>query len=334
MITFASPWVFLLLPLPFLVRWLTPSFRDSATAVRVPHFDMVQEASGATPSTGSVVRSPHLWQRILFVVFWMAIVTSMARPQLLEEAVIREIPTRDLLLLVDLSGSMETKDFKNADGEPVERLDAVKEVLDDFLTRRKGDRVGMIVFGNAAFVQTPFTQDLEVCRQLLNETAVRMAGPKTAFGDAIGLAINLFERSDIEDQVIIALTDGNDTGSKIPPDEAARIAAGRGVVIHTVAIGDPEAAGEEKLDEKALEAVAKSTGGSYFFGADRKALEGIYTEIDKLGAKEVATTSHRPRRELFHWPLGLVILASLVAHGIRLAIQRSLVPTHSNTTAG
>src|SRR5262249_17431390 len=153
---------------------------------------------------------------------------------------------RDLLVAVDLSGSMETKDFTDAAGQTVDRLTAVKQVLDEFLSRRAGDRVGLIVFGNAPFVQAPFPQDLEVGRELLAETRVGMAGPKTAVGDAIGLAVTVFDRSDVPEKVLIVLTDGNDTGSLVPPQKAAEVAKDRGVVIHTVAVGDPRAAGEEK----------------------------------------------------------------------------------------
>ncbi|MDR6951177.1 Mg-chelatase subunit ChlD [Ancylobacter sp. 3268] len=162
-------------------------------------------------------------------------------------------PARDLLLLlVDLSASMDTQDFTDAAGNKVNRLVAVKQVLDDFLARRQGDRVGVAVFGNAPFALVPFTTDLDLARQLLGEMQVGMAGPHTAFGDAIGLGINLFAASTVPARTIIALTDGNDTASQVPPAEAPRVAHDRGIVVHTVAVGDPAAAGEEKLDEAAL----------------------------------------------------------------------------------
>jgi len=261
-----------------------------------------------------VVPRRSMMQALLFIVIWGAAVVALTRPQWLEPPVVREIPTRDLLLAVDLSGSMEAKDFKDKQGQTVDRLSAVKEVLDDFLSRRKGDRVGLLVFGTAAFVQVPFTQDLEVSRQLLQETEVRMAGPKTAFGDAIGLGISLFERSEVEQRVMIALTDGNDTGSKVPPHEAARIAAKKGIVIHTVAIGDPASAGEEKLDEEALMRVAEISRGKYFFAGDRNQLESIYTVLDQLETRKVETVSYRPRADLFHWPLALIAVLFLLYH--------------------
>src|SRR5262249_45336819 len=155
----------------------------------------------------------------------------------------------------------ETQDFMDAKGQKVDRLTAVKEVLDDFLAKRKGDRVGLIFFGSAPFVQAPITEDLQVCRKLLDEAQVKMAGPQTAFGDALGLAITVFDRSDVKDRVLIALTDGNDTASKVPPAKAAQIARDKGIVIHTISVGDPRAAGEDALDLDTLKSVATTTGG-------------------------------------------------------------------------
>ena len=331
-LTFAHSWVFLLLPLPLLIRHLLPPFRDSRAAVRIPFFEMLTKSVEAKPSSGAVVRRRSLWQVILFIVCWLCVVTAAARPQWLEPPIVREIPTRDLLLLIDLSGSMETEDFVNATGQKVDRLTAVKEVLDEFVRRRKGDRVAMIVFGTGAFVQIPFTQDLDVCRELLEQTSPRMAGPKTALGDAIGLGITLFERSDVEEKVMIALTDGNDTGSRVPPAEAARIAADHEITIYTIAVGDPAAAGEAAIDEEALRDVAATTRGRFYRANDRADLAQIYTELDQIDTREVETISHRPRRDLFHWPLAIVMVMSLLYHLLYLvsafARQRSqkLIP--------
>lgn len=310
--TFSHPWMFAALALPLLVRWLLPPFRVTRPALRVPWFDRLARFAGRRPAEGAAVVPATRMETLCHAVVWMLLVTALARPQYLEPAIHKTVPTRDLLLLVDLSGSMETEDFTDAGNQRVDRLSAVKEVLADFLARREGDRVGLIVFGSAAFVQVPFTQDLDVCRQLLEELSVRMAGPKTALGDAIGLAITLFERSQVKQRVIIALTDGNDTGSRVPPAKAARIAADQGIVLHTVAVGDPAAAGEEKLDETTLREMAAATGGKYFFAGDRRQLEGIYAELDRLETREVETLSHRPRVDLYHWPLGGAFALGLV----------------------
>ena len=317
MLTFGYPWLFLVLPLPLIARWLLPAYGEQRPAVRLPFFKMLTKTNGARATQGAVVRRRSRIQVVLFLVIWVLAVAALARPQWLEPPVVKELPTRDLLLAVDLSGSMEAEDFTNQNGQTVDRLTAVKEVLDEFLSRRTGDRVGLVVFGTAAFVQVPFTQDLDVCRQLLAETAVRMAGPKTAFGDAIGLGITLFERSELEQRIMIALTDGNDTGSRVPPHEAARIAADKGIIIHTVAMGDPAAVGEEKLDEQALKQVAEISRGKYFFADDRQQLESIYTELDQLETRKVETVSYRPRRDLFHWPLAAIAVLFFAYHLIQ-----------------
>ena len=312
MYTLAYPWLLLLIVLPPILRLVLPPYREPRQAIRVPWFDRTAKIFGAQPGEGAVIAKTS-WLRLLFQwLLWSLLVLAIARPQFLEPPIRRVEPTRDLLLLVDLSGSMEAEDFTNAAGEKVDRLTAVKEVLDDFLTRREGDRVGLIVFGNAAFVQVPFTQDLDACRMLLEETAVRMAGPRTAFGDAIGLGITLFERSEVEDRVMIALTDGNDTGSKIPPAEAAKIANDNEIQIHVVGIGDPSSVGEQAFDEEALEAVADTTGGRYFFAQDRDELESIYDELDRLGTRDVEAETYRPRLDRYYWPLAAALLLSLL----------------------
>lgn len=322
MYTLAYPLLLLLLLLPIALRRVAPSYQESRQAIRVPWFQRIATLLGETPADGAVIAQTKTSQLLLGGLLWALIVLALARPQYLESPISQVLPTRDLLLLVDLSGSMETEDFSNSQGETVDRLTAVKEVLDDFLTRREGDRVGLIVFGNAAFVQVPFTQDLDACRLLLEETAVRMAGPRTAFGDAIGLGITLFERSEVEHRVMIALTDGNDTGSKVPPAEAAKIARDNNITIYVVGVGDPAATGEEKLDEKALSEVASTTDGRYFHAADREQLGEIYTELDRIGTREVEAETYRPRVDLFHWPVAMFLILGLAYHAFMLLSRR------------
>jgi Ca-activated chloride channel family protein len=309
------PWLLALVFLPLFLDRMLPPYKDAQQAIRAPWFSRIAGLLGQSPEAGGAVVRKKPLNIIMFWFSWVLVVLALAHPKLLEEPLSITQPSRDLLLLVDLSGSMETEDFTDKQGQTVDRLTAVKEVLDGFLTRRKGDRVGLIVFGNSAFVQVPFTQDLEACRLLLEETAVRMAGPRTAFGDAIGLGINLFQRSDMDERVMIALTDGNDTGSKIPPAEAAKIAADNEITIHVVGVGDPAASGEEKLDEDALLAVASETGGQYFHAADRLELESIYTELDKIDTRELETQTYRPSISLFHWPLAALMCLSLLFFG-------------------
>jgi Ca-activated chloride channel homolog len=323
MFTLCYPWLLLLLPLPLLVRWLVPPHREPRQALVVPFLLRLVEQSRRSPAEGAVVLRGGWLREISLVFAWCCVVLALARPQRIEPPITKEVPVRDLLLAVDLSGSMETKDFKNARGETVDRLTAVKEVLDDFLSRRKSDRVGLIFFGSAPFVQAPFTQDLKVCRQLLEAAQVKMAGPQTAFGDALGLAINVFERSPAKDRVLIALTDGNDTASQVPPAKAAEIAKDKGIVIHTISVGDPTAAGEDALDVETLKAVATTSGGTYAHAADREQLNDIYHKIDALETRKAETISHRPKRDIYWWPLAVALATTMLQHVLQLASTRS-----------
>ncbi|MGE9270279.1 MAG: VWA domain-containing protein [Verrucomicrobiales bacterium] len=293
----------LFFPLPLLVRWLVPPAERRRPALKVPFLDRVTGSLHA----GRVGGKSQARAFGILLVLWVLFVISLARPQRVEPPIERSLPTRDLLLLVDLSSSMTKEDFTDTEGQPIDRLVAVKEVVGDFLEKREGDRVGLVVFGSAAFLQVPFTTDLDLSRQLLEETAIGMAGPRTALGDAIGLGIHLFEGSEMEEQTVIALTDGNDTESKVPPVEASRIARDRGITIHTVAVGDPQTVGEEKLDEATLKEVAQTTGGTYSLAMNRDELEQIYATLDQVEAAQVETVRDYPRSELFYWPLGIMV---------------------------
>ena len=305
------PYFLMLLPLPFILRHFLPEFKEQKTAVRGPFFNEYAEfLDGTVLERGGGSQSSTIQLFVLFMA-WFLLLVALARPQWIEAPLVRTIPTRDLLLAVDLSGSMETEDFVNADGRRGNRLEAVKKVLDGFLEKRKGDRVGLIFFGTAPFVQVPFTEDLDVCRTLMQEAQVRMAGSQTMIGDTIGLAITIFEKSDVRDRVLILLTDGNDTGSSIPPREAAKISAEKNIVIHTVAVGDPSVAGETELDEASLREISRISQGRYFHAADRDELQDIYIQLDRLETQEVETISYRPKRDLFQWPLGALFVLTL-----------------------
>lgn len=317
MLSFAYPWLaLLLLLLPLLVHYAVPGHRESRPGVRVPFFGKLVTLTGQEPQAGVVVGRRSWSRTVILGLCWLLAVGALMRPQWIEPPLHRDQPARDLLLLVDLSGSMETTDFTDAGGAKVDRLTAVKQVLDQFLSKRQGDRVGVVVFGNAPFVLVPFTTDLDLCRGLVQEMQVGMAGPRTAFGDAIGLGINLFAKSTVPAKAIIALTDGNDTASGVPPAEAAHIAKDKGIVIHTVAVGDPTAAaGEDKLDEKALEDVATTTGGGYYRAMDREQLADIYRRLDQIETRKVDTVTFRPKTDLFWMPLAALALLSMLAHG-------------------
>lgn len=324
MLTFAYPWIALLAPLPVAVWLLWPPYASRHTGLRAPFIDRLARLTRQQFQSGGGVAPCRLLPSIILALCWLLVLAALARPQWIEPPLHRDQPTRDLLLLVDLSGSMDTRDFVDASGQTVDRLIAVKQVLDDFLSRRKGDRVGVVVFGDAPFVLTPFTTDLELSRALLRDTVVGMAGPRTALGDAIGLGIGLFDNSTVKAKTIIALTDGNDTASKVPPVEAAGVARDRGIVIHTVAVGDPTAAGEDKLDEAALKQVARTTGGGFYRALDRAQLAGIYQRLDEVETRRIDTVSFQPKREIYWAPLAAALVLSLLTQTLRLLTRRRL----------
>ena len=311
MLEFEWPWTFLLMPLPLLVWWLMPPYRDQQTSVHVPFFERIAEATGQTPQPGAVVLRRRAIQMLVATVIWILIVVALARPQQVGEPVTHEVSARDLILAVDISGSMDQTDFRTADGKTIRRLDGVKSVLGNFISRRKGDRIALILFGSKAYVQVPFTQDLQTARTLLDQSEVGMAGQQTVIGDAIGLAIKTFESSKAQQKLVILLTDGNDTASRVPPAHAADIARQKGLVIYTIGFGDPNATGEDRVDLATLRQVASVTSGQFFRAEDGTQLEAIYADIDRLAPVKLETLTWRPRIPLHQWPLGTAVVLGL-----------------------
>ncbi|GJM10208.1 MAG: membrane protein [Lysobacteraceae bacterium] len=313
MLQWAYPWFAVLLLTPILMRWWPP-YRAGDPVLRAPMAERLHRLSGGRNKQQQAPRT-RWFQQMVYCLAWAALVAAIARPQWLEEPISQTQPKRDLLLAIDLSGSMATEDFTDEAGQTVDRLTAVKQVMGNFLQGRESERVGLIVFGTAPFVQMPFSEDLEVVQTMLNETEVAMAGPRTMLGDAIGLAITVFERSELDQHLMIVLTDGNDTGSLVPPQRAAELAAERGITIFTVGVGDPAQVGEAPLDEVALRRLAQTTGGRLFLATDQQQLAAVYDELGRLNPVEVERLSYRPRVDLFHWPLAISVLLLLTFHG-------------------
>jgi len=311
MFEFEWPWAFALLPLPLLVWWLMPVYQRQQTSVHVPFFDRLADATGQTPQPGAVVLRRRAIQMIPAALVWVLMVAALARPERVGDAVTHEVSARDLILAVDISGSMEQSDFRTQDGKTLKRLDGVNLVLGDFIARRKGDRVALILFGSKAYVQVPFTQDLQTARMLLDQSEVGMAGQQTVIGDTIGLAIKTFETSTATQKLVILLTDGNDTASKVPPEHAADIARQKGVVVYTIGFGDPNVTGENRVDLSTLREVASMTGGHFFRAEDGTQLAEIYADIDRLAPVKLETISWRPKLPLFQWPLGAAVILAL-----------------------
>jgi Ca-activated chloride channel family protein len=312
MFEFAWPWMFSLLLLPLLVWWWLPPFRARQASVQIPFFERLANATGQTPQRGAVVLQRRATQMIAAVIIWLLIVAALARPQWVSDPLTHEVSARDLILAVDISGSMDQADFRGSDGQTLTRLDGVKRVIKDFIARRHGDRIALILFGTRAYVQVPFTQDLATAQQLLDQTQVGMAGQQTAIGDTIGLAIKAFEKSTAKQKLLILLTDGNDTASRVPPEHAADIARQNGVVVYTIGVGDPAASGENRVDLGVLRAVASATHGQFFRAEDGAQLQAIYADIDRLAPIQLQTLSWRPKLPLFQWPLGAAVLLALL----------------------
>lgn len=309
------PYLLLLLPAPLFIWWLAPPHKITVNAIRVPFFDALVESEKLEASDGAVVISRSRLQMIIAIIIWVMLVVGLAKPQQIGDPIVRTEAARDIMLAIDISGSMDTVDFSDVEGKPIRRLDAVKRVVDQFVKERVNDRIGLIVFGSKAYLQLPFTRDLDTASELLDLTEVGMAGPHTAIGDAIGLSIHNFEKSDMTNRLLILLTDGNDTASKMTPINAAEIARQHGVEIFTIGIGDVEASGEDKVDFEVLQDIATRTSGRFFEANDELSLHTIYKRIDALTPAEVKTESWRPRYSLVHFPVALALLVTLLGYG-------------------
>lgn len=322
MYEFAWWWMFALLPLPLLVRWRWQAAQDGqGLALRVPFLEDFRQTGAA----GQPVRA----RQILAVaaLAWVALVTAAARPVWVGDSVAVPLAGRDLMLVVDLSGSMQEQDFI-LNGQVVDRLTATKAVASDFIRQRSGDRMGLVLFGDQAYLQAPLTFDRQTVEQLLNEAVLGLAGERTAIGDALGLALKRLQNSPEQNRVIILLTDGANTAGRVAPQEAADMAAALGVKIYTVGIGsendqmrsvfgfqlmNPAA----DLDEENLKRIASKTGGKYFRARDTEEFQAIYAELDRLEPVEQQAEYWRPRQELFRWPLLVAALLALLAAWLR-----------------
>lgn len=315
MIELLWPWLLLALPLPWLVHRHAPAIR-AGRAVRLPIQSELQIAAAAD---GTQRLIPG-WRTLACVAAWVLLVVATTRPVWLGEPIRLPASGRDLMLAVDVSGSMEESDME-VNGRRVNRLRAVQSVASEFIERRVGDRVGLILFGDRAYVYSPLSLDRDTVASLLSDALVGLAGQKTAIGDAIGLAAKRLQDSPSRERVLILLTDGVNTAGELTPDKAAELAATLGIRIHTIGFGGgPQTLGgffqiqQAQIDERQLQAIAGQTGGRYFRARNTEELEGIYRLLDDIEPVEVDALSVRPRRELFIWPLAAAaLLAGLVS---------------------
>jgi Ca-activated chloride channel family protein len=329
-LTLAWPLVLLALPLPLLAAWLLPQAPASAgRALRLPFYNALHAALGERQAT------PHRGRLLLAVAGWLLLVVAAARPQFIGEPLALPVSGRDLLLAVDISGSMETADMQLG-RQVTDRLTAVKAVAGEFIGRREGDRLGLILFGEQAYLQTPLTFDRQTVRTLLNEAAIGLAGKSTAIGDAIGLAVKRLRKQPQQNHVLILLTDGANTAGSVDPLKAADLAAAEGLRIYTIGVGaesrlvrgllGSRQMSNNELDEATLTAIADKTGGRYFRARDIAGLEAIYQLLDELEPTSQEGEVFRPVRELYAWPLAGALLISvlLVLAASGLAIPGSV----------
>lgn len=324
MLSLAYPWLLLLALVPPLLRLR----RRSAQSVEAPVFPMGHWLSDLPGVSRSGSRVP-LWQQLVLLLMWCLLVAALARPQHVGEQVQLPVSGRDLLLAVDISPSMDEQDMV-IQGRSINRLQAVKRVLDDFIQRREGDRLGLLLFGTEPYIQAPLTFDRATVQTLLNEAGIGMAGRATAIGDALGLAVKRLRDRPQEQRVVILLTDGANTAGEIAPDKAAEIARAAGVRIYTIGIGAESMVqrgllGSRRvnpsrdLDEELLKRVAQQTGGEYFRARSLPELELIYESINQLEPIELEGKHYRPVTELYAWPAGLAAFIWVLMQGVRLA---------------
>ncbi len=314
-IEFAWPWLFAALPLPLLAMLLPRAARREPAALRLPFYAALGDTLQAPRS-----QRPRL-RLALAVAAWLLLVLAAARPQLIGESVHLPVSGRSLMLAVDISGSMQNEDMPIR-GRQLSRLGAVKIVAGDFIEQRKGDRIGLILFGDEAYLQAPLTFDRNTVRTLLDEAQIGLAGQQTAIGDAIGLAIKRLRQEPASNRVLILLTDGANTAGNVDPLKAADLAAHEGVRIYTIGIGSgemvvqtpfgPRRVATGDLDEGTLQAISDKTGGRYFRARDTARLMQIYDLLDRIEPLSEDQQTWRPVDELYAWPLGLALLLSVL----------------------
>lgn len=314
MISFAFPWLLLLLPLPLLVYWLPKKQQKQASAALIVPVLL----------SNTQVNAQHQQNKklplILLILCWILSVTALSQPQWLGEAI--DIPTqgREMMIAVDLSGSMQIEDM-SLHNRSVNRLDMLKVVLGNFIERRTGDRLGLILFADDAYMQTPMTFDRKTVKQMLDESVLGLVGRKTAIGDAIALAVKRFDEKQKSNKVLLLLTDGQNTAGKISPEQALELAVAKDITIYSIGIGadvmlQQSLFGTRKinpsseLDEKTLTTLAEKTGGQYFRARDSQGMEQIYQLLDRLEPIEQDQQQMRPLTALFYWPLSLALLLS------------------------
>lgn len=324
MFDFYTPLFALLFPLPFLLRKLIPLTKREKKKQGAPeiHFPALQRLKNAFSTRQTLEKRSNRTFSALFILSWFFLILALMQPEIVNQ--LKQVKNKgyDLMLGVDISLSMQAVDFSTP-SKTISRLDATKDVVSKFVLGRQGDRVGLITFGESAYLHVPLTLDTVSVSRMLNDTVSGMAGNATAIGDAIGLSVRTLRERPEGSRVLILLTDGEDNSSSIPPLEAAKLAKQYGIRIYTIGVGKnglvpiPTQFGgygmaQTSIDEGLLKKIAALTGGQYFLATDQKALESIYSRINKLEKTESNETIFLIREPLYYYPLGLAMLLLLL----------------------
>lgn len=311
MLSLVWPWALALSPLPLLYRYWRKPINQTVNALIAPAMLAITKPQDSQSSVASWLRN---LLKILLTLCWLCAVVALARPQWIGDPVALPTSGRDLLLAVDISPSMRQRDMRIG-GQIVNRLVAVKSVVGEFIEKREGDRLGLVLFGEQAYLQTPLTFDRKTLQALLYEAQMGFAGSNgTAIGDAIGLAVKRLQDRPKSHRVVILLTDGANNAGALEPIKAAQLANRAEVKIYTIGVG---ARGASGLDEKSLAEVAKITGGQFFRARNPAELEAIYQELNRLEPLDQEAETIRPTISLYHWPLGIAFVLSLLIAVIR-----------------
>ena len=326
MIEFASPFLIVLIFLPVIMRAFLKRDAESLKedkAIVFPFFKEISNISGIRTTRCFIetdVDQSNNLIRFMRLVAWISLIVAVMRPLYIGEwiSIDNDREGRNLMLAIDVSGSMDVTDFKDGISPiPSKRIDVAKKISAAFLNKRQGDRVGLVVFGSTAEEYVPLTYDVTTATEMLREIDVGLLKGQTAIGDAIGVSLKAFKEVPAKSSVLILLSDGASNAGFLTCEEAARIAQKRKVKIYTIGIGGnnidiPLPFGQKLkiktsgLDEKTLKMIANRTGGEYFRASDSETLKKIYDYIDKVEKiKDKEAITFRPQKELFYWPLAL-----------------------------
>ena len=319
MFSFLSPFVILLLPLPWVVRrFLKPVSKNTIKtgAIKVPFFERIKKISGKEIG----ISKTNPWWAILA---WAFLVVAAMRPVWLGNPVPVQNKARNIMLALDVSGSMGEEDF-DLKGRPVTRLDMLKVLTDDFIQTRAGDNVGLVIFGSEAYIYAPLSPDIKTLRELNSEIGIGIAGTQTAIGEALALATQNSASVPAESRIVILMSDGYANAGSVNVEDGLKLAKNQGIKVYTVGIGSTAKMVQDffgviqvnpslDLDEGTLQKIADETGGRYFRAKTTEDLNEIYDKINELEPVEQNENFIRPRKELFYWPLILGMICYLLA---------------------